>query len=144
MYATPHFVDRDDAGHRLAGILRGYATDRPLIVLGLPRGGVPVAARVAEELDAPLDIFVVRKLGVPGHDELAFGAIGSGKALRRSRRRRLRDDHSGAVLRRWTLVPGFSQVSDTEVRALLADAQRRWQDAETLRHTRGCDRSTTT
>ncbi len=80
MHATPHFIDRYDAGHRLAGALRGYAIERPLIVLGLPRGGVPVAARVAEELDAPLDIFVVRKLGVPGHDELAFGAIGSGKA----------------------------------------------------------------
>jgi len=77
---SPHFVDRYDAGRRLGVALRQYATDRPLIVLGLPRGGVPVAACVAEELDAPLDIFVVRKLGVPGHEEVAFGAIASGGA----------------------------------------------------------------
>lgn len=80
MHTTPHFIDRYDAGTRLAVALRKYATDRPLIVLGLPRGGVPVAARVAEELGAPLDVFLVRKLGVPQHEELAFGAIASGKA----------------------------------------------------------------
>lgn len=80
MLATAHFVDRYDAGRRLGVALRKHAADRPLIVLGLPRGGVPVASCVAEELDAPLDIFVVRKLGVPGHEELALGAIASGGA----------------------------------------------------------------
>jgi putative phosphoribosyl transferase len=80
MLPTAHFVDRYDAGRRLGVALRKYAAERPLIVLGLPRGGVPVASCVAEELDAPLDIFVVRKLGVPGHEELALGAIASGGA----------------------------------------------------------------
>lgn len=78
MLTTRHFTDRYDAGRRLGVALRGHAGDRPLIVLGLPRGGVPVASRVAEELNAPLDVFVVRKLGVPGHEELALGAIASG------------------------------------------------------------------
>jgi putative phosphoribosyl transferase len=72
------FRDRCDAGQRLGEALRSFASDRPLIVLGLPRGGVPVAARVAEALQAPLDVFVVRKLGVPGHEEVAMGAIASG------------------------------------------------------------------
>jgi len=74
----PYFLDRHDAGRRLATALANYA-DRPdLIVLGLPRGGVPVAYEVAHELHAPLDVFLVRKLGVPGHEELAMGAIASG------------------------------------------------------------------
>lgn len=62
----------------LARELRGYAGRHGLLVLGLPRGGVPVAYEVARELDAPLDVFLVRKLGVPGHEELAMGAIASG------------------------------------------------------------------
>ena len=80
MLTTGYFVDRYDAGRRLGIALQGHAENRPLIVLGLPRGGVPVAARVAEALSAPLDICVVRKLGVPGQEELAFGAIASGGA----------------------------------------------------------------
>jgi predicted phosphoribosyltransferase len=76
--ATAHFVDRYDAGRRLGVALHRYATARPPIVLGLPRGGVPVAACVAEALEAPLDVFIVRKLGVPGYEELALGAIASG------------------------------------------------------------------
>jgi predicted phosphoribosyltransferase len=72
------FRDREHAGQRLAEALRGYAGRPDVIVLGLPRGGVPVAAEVARALGAPLDVFVVRKLGVPGHRELAMGAIGSG------------------------------------------------------------------
>jgi putative phosphoribosyl transferase len=72
------YRDRADAGRVLASLLQGYR-DRPdVMVLGLPRGGVPVAAEVAAALGAPLDVFVVRKLGVPGHDELAMGAIASG------------------------------------------------------------------
>ena len=73
------FRDRVDAGIRLGERLAaaGVVGDRP-IVLGLPRGGVPVAAGVARTLACPLDVFVVRKLGVPGHEELAMGAIASG------------------------------------------------------------------
>src|SRR4051812_49961825 len=72
------FVDRRDAGRQLAAVLAGTALDDPVVVLGLPRGGVPVAAEVAAALHAPLDLFLVRKLGVPGHEELAMGAIASG------------------------------------------------------------------
>jgi putative phosphoribosyl transferase len=72
------FRDRADAGRRLAGALRHLAGRADVLVLGLPRGGVPVAYEVARALGAPLDAFVVRKLGVPGQRELAFGAIASG------------------------------------------------------------------
>ncbi len=72
------FLDRRDAGRQLAAKLASYADDASVLVLGLPRGGVPVAYEVARALDAPLDVFVVRKLGVPGHRELAMGAIASG------------------------------------------------------------------
>ena len=72
------FHDRADAGQRLAERLRTYAGRSDVIVLGLPRGGAPVAFQVAETLGAELDIFLVRKLGVPGHEELAMGAIASG------------------------------------------------------------------
>jgi predicted phosphoribosyltransferase len=72
------FRDRAEAGRRLAEELARYR-DRPdVLVLALPRGGVPVAFEVARALQAPLDVFVVRKLGVPGHEELAMGAIASG------------------------------------------------------------------
>src|SRR5688572_33427343 len=75
---NPPFRDRREAGRRLAEKLRTYA-DRPdVLVLALPRGGVPVAYEVARALHAPMDIFLVRKLGVPGHEELAMGAIASG------------------------------------------------------------------
>lgn len=72
------FRDRQDAGRRLAGALGAYAGRNDVIVLALPRGGVPVAFEVAQALGAPLDVFVVRKLGVPGMAELAMGAIASG------------------------------------------------------------------
>ncbi len=72
------FRDRRDAGRYLAGLLLDFR-DRPdVIVLGLPRGGVPAAYEVATALGAPLDVFLVRKLGVPGREELAMGAIASG------------------------------------------------------------------
>lgn len=71
------FVDRVDAGSRLAARLEHLRAD-DLVVVGLPRGGVPVAAQVAEHLGAPLDLIVVRKLGVPQQPELAMGAIGEG------------------------------------------------------------------
>jgi putative phosphoribosyl transferase len=72
------FDDRRHAGAVLADLLERFKGDRNLIVLALPRGGVPVAHEVARALGAPLDIFLVRKLGLPGHRELAMGAIASG------------------------------------------------------------------
>ena len=72
------FRDRVDAGRQLAEALSVYADRADVIVLALPRGGVPVAHQVATRLHLPLDVFVVRKLGVPGYEELALGAIASG------------------------------------------------------------------
>ncbi len=72
------FRDRTDAGQRLAHALERYRDREDVVVLALPRGGVPVGAEVAETLGAPLDVFVVRKIGVPGQPELAMGAIASG------------------------------------------------------------------
>jgi putative phosphoribosyl transferase len=74
----PLFQDRSDAGRFLAKKLGHHANDPTLIVLALPRGGVPVAFEIARSLNAMLDVFVVRKLGVPGYEELAMGAIASG------------------------------------------------------------------
>jgi predicted phosphoribosyltransferase len=72
------FRNRSEAGRQLAAKLAAYAKRPEVIVLALPRGGVPVAYEVAQALEAPLDVFLVRKLGVPGHEELAMGAIASG------------------------------------------------------------------
>jgi len=72
------FQNRSDAGRLLATRLGRYANRRDVQVLALPRGGVPVALEVARALNAPLDVFIVRKLGVPGHEELAMGAIAMG------------------------------------------------------------------
>jgi predicted phosphoribosyltransferase len=99
------FSDRREAGVVLADQLRQYA-DCNIVVLGLPRGGVPVAYQVARALAAPLDVFVVRKLGLPGHPELAMGAIASGDV------RVLNED----VLQ---LYP----VSDAEIEAVTRDEQ---------------------
>ena len=75
------FRDRREAGQALAGRLRHYAGRSDVVVLGLARGGVPVAHAVASRLGVALDVFTVRKLGVPGHEELAMGAIASGGVL---------------------------------------------------------------
>lgn len=72
------YANRSDAGLRLAAELHEYAGRHDLLVLALPRGGVPVGFQMAEALDAPLDLMLVRKLGFPGHEELAMGAIASG------------------------------------------------------------------
>lgn len=72
------FADRADAGRALARMLRTYKDRDDVVVLALPRGGVPVAHEIARDLNAPLDVFVVRKLGFPGHEEFALGAIASG------------------------------------------------------------------
>ncbi len=75
---TARFRDRTSAGQRLAAKLLSYANRSDVLVIGLPRGGVPVAAEVAKVLHAPMDICLVRKLGIPSHKELAMGAIASG------------------------------------------------------------------
>jgi putative phosphoribosyl transferase len=72
---APAFTDRHDAGRRLAAGLAGLGPGDDVVVLGLPRGGVPVAAEVAAALGAPLDVLVVGKVGVPGHEELALAAV---------------------------------------------------------------------
>ena len=105
------FRDRVDAGRRLAEALRDYV-NTPAIVLALPRGGVPVAAEVASRLRLPLDVFVVRKLGVPGQPELAMGALASGGV------RVMNDD----VIRSLG-IPG--DVIEAVVQAEAAELQRR-------------------
>ena len=77
----PRFADRREAGRELALRLTAYRGRPDAVVLALPRGGVPVAFEVAEALDVPLDVFVVRKLGMPGHQEFAIGAIAPGGCL---------------------------------------------------------------
>ncbi|MDB6123011.1 MAG: Phosphoribosyltransferase [Pedosphaera sp.] len=78
MTVTAQFQDRYQAGRFLASRLSRYANNPSVLVLGLPRGGVPVAYEVACALNAPLDVFLVRKMGVPGYEELAVGAVASG------------------------------------------------------------------
>src|SRR5438045_1774726 len=75
---SERFRNRNEAGRRLAEKLAAYADRRDVLVLALPRGGVPVAYEVARALGAPLDVFVVRKLGIPGYEELAMGAVATG------------------------------------------------------------------
>jgi putative phosphoribosyl transferase len=72
------FTDRREAGRKLSAQLQHLAGRSDVVVLALPRGGVPVGYEVASRLGAPLDVFVVRKLGIPGHEELAMGAVASG------------------------------------------------------------------
>lgn len=78
MRSSVQFADREDGGRRLAAALTAYRSDANAIVLGLPRGGVVTAAAIAEALGLPLDVLVVRKLGTPGQEELAMGAVGPG------------------------------------------------------------------
>jgi putative phosphoribosyl transferase len=107
------YRDRIDAGKHLATQLREYANRDDVIVLALPRGGVPVAYEVAKALQAPLDIFLVRKLGVPGHEELAIGAIATGGV------RVLNDD-----------VVDYLQIPDAIVDAIAAMEQRELERRE--------------
>src|SRR6266545_4277433 len=133
------FKDRTEAGRFLAERLSAYANRPDTLVLGLPRGGVPVAYEVATALNAPLDVFVVRKLGVPGHEELAMGAIATGGARTLNRDvieyLRIPDELIGEVddvVCGFTPEPfyavglwyeDFSQTTDEEVRELLARAE---------------------
>jgi predicted phosphoribosyltransferase len=78
MTSVPRFGDRVEAGRLLATALQSHAVRPDAVILGLPRGGIPVAFEISRALSLPLDVLVVRKLGVPGHQELAMGAIASG------------------------------------------------------------------
>ena len=106
------FANRHEAGAELASRLSHYHGRSDVVVLALPRGGVPVAFEVAEALDAPLDIFVVRKLGMPGHPEFAIGAIASGGV------RVLSED-----VIRWYGIP--ESAIDAVARQELAELERR-------------------
>lgn len=114
--AGSRFVDRVDAGRQLGRVLLHHrGTDA--LVLGLPRGGVPVAAEVAAALDAELDVLVVRKLGVPGHEELAMGAV-AGSGLRV-----LNHD----VLSRLDLPTSVVEAVTARAAALVADRERAYR-----------------
>ena len=86
------FADRADAGRRLAAML-AYLGDEPVVVLGLPRGGVPVTSEVCRALGAPLDVILVRKLGVPFQPELGMGAVGEDGVRHQPRGRSPRRGH---------------------------------------------------
>src|SRR5881227_2090700 len=131
------FLNRSDAGRQLAAeLLPRYGGRSDVLVLGLPRGGVPVAFEIAVALDAPLDVFVVRKLGLPGHEEFGIGAIASGGV-------RVVDD---TVLRSYGVdADTLDRISDRErleprhrVRSLLPSRSGR------RRHARPCATSPTT
>ena len=109
------YRDRTEAGRRLAAQLTDYANRPDVLVLALPRGGVPVAYEVAKALRAPLDIFLVRKLGVPGHEELAMGAIATGGV------RVLNED-----------VMRYISISDAAIDAVAAKEQRELERREQL------------
>src|ERR1700730_8567485 len=109
------FANRREAGVQLASKLYQYAGRNDVVVLALPRGGVPVAFEVAEALNAPLDIFLVRKLGLPGHPELAMGAIASGGV------RVLNDD-----VVRWYTIP--DRAVEAVARSEQAELERREQE----------------
>ena len=108
------FADRTEAGQRLAHALHAYANRDDLLVLALPRGGVPVAFEVARTLGAPLDLLLVRKLGVPRQEELAMGAIASGGIQ---------------VLNRDVIAA--TGVGDTEIQAAVARERRELERRET-------------
>ncbi|HJU44481.1 MAG TPA: phosphoribosyltransferase family protein, partial [Vicinamibacterales bacterium] len=108
----PLFTDRRAAGRDLARHLKRSVDAKNVVVLGLPRGGVPVAYEIARELAAPLDVFVVRKLGFPGHEEFAIGAIASGGV------RVLNEDAA-----RWYELP--AEVLETVTRKEQIELQRR-------------------
>ena len=109
------YRDRAEAGRRLAAQLTDYANRSDVLVLALPRGGVPVAFEVARALHAPLDIFLVRKLGVPGHEELAMGAIATGGV------RVLNED-----------VMRYISIPDAAIDAVAAKEQRELERREKL------------
>jgi putative phosphoribosyl transferase len=125
-HAAKALANRREGGRELAAHLLEYR-GRDVVVLALPRGGVPVAFEVAEALDAPLDVFVVRKLGMPGHPEFAMGAIASGGV------RVLSDD-----VVQWYRIPdsAIEAVTQTEM-AELARREREYRAGRPLAELRG-------
>src|SRR5256885_17134058 len=107
---TMLFQNRTDAGQQLAAKIKAYANRSDVLILALPRGGVPVAYEVAEALNAPLDVFLVRKLGLPGQEELAMGAIASGGI------RVLNDDVVGALGVPASVIDGVARKEEQELR----------------------------
>ena len=127
------FANRREAGRRLAAALRHWASENPVVV-GLPRGGVPVAFEVARELAAPLDVIVVRKLGAPFQPELALGAVGEDGAVVINRdvllRAGLRDDELAELER--------TERAEVERRArLFREARERKREAHASASTEG-------
>lgn len=122
------FIDRRDAGRRLGEQLAGRADRGELVVVGLPRGGVPVAYEVAHALDAPLDVLAVRKLGVPGREELAMGAIASGGVLV------LNDD----VIARARIEPGRLEAIAERARGELARGELMYRGGRSTVEVSGC------
>jgi putative phosphoribosyl transferase len=121
------FANRREAGAELAIKLKRYAGRGDVVVLALPRGGVPVAFEVAEALDAPLDIFLVRKLGMPGHREYAMGAIASGGV------RVLSDD----VIRAYRIPAQAIEAIVREEQAELERREREYRQSAPLSNLRG-------
>ena len=132
-YASPSsssvtpFADRREAGRELGSMLQQYAGRDDVVVLALPRGGVPVAFEIAEMLGAPLDIFVVRKLGMPGHPEYAMGAIASGGI------RVISDD----VVRWYGISPAAIEAVAREELAELERREREYRRGRPLPDLRG-------
>jgi putative phosphoribosyl transferase len=128
---TTRFRDRTEAGRVLAERLREYADGDDVVVLALPRGGVPVAHEVAKALDAPLSVVVARKLGVPGYPELAMGAIASGGSVvldeglvgrlgvSRQQLQQVVIDEAGEVARREELYRGGRELPDLEGKTVI-------------------------
>jgi predicted phosphoribosyltransferase len=121
------FHDRRDAGRQLAERLAYYAGRPDVIVLALPRGGVPVGFEVAQTLDVPLDVFLVRKLGVPGREELAMGAIASGGV------RVLNDD----VVRALRIPPAIINAVAADEQAELDRREQAYRDGRPAPDVRG-------
>lgn len=113
----PYFHDRREAGRELAEKLAGYAGQN-VLVLALPRGGVPVAYEVAEALNAPLDVYMVRKLGVPGYEELAMGAIATGGAV----------VLNPEVIEALRVTPSQVEAAQERERQELARCERKYRD----------------
>lgn len=126
------FEDRRDAGRQLVGQLAAYRSEPDLLVLGLPRGGVPVAAEVAAALDAELDVVVVRKLGVPAQPELAMGAI----AAAGDRIELVRNEQVLAQLSRHHSADAFDDVVAVE-REELRRRERAYRDGKGTLHVQG-------
>src|SRR4029434_3344877 len=121
------FANRRHAGAELAAKLKRYAGRDDVVVLALPRGGVPVAFEVAEALDAELDIFLVRKLGMPGHREFAMGAIASGGV------RVLSED----VIRAYRIPAQAIETIAREEHAELERREREYRQSAPLSNLRG-------